>query len=335
MNRLLFGSLLSLCGASIALAGGCSSSSATNSAGDAGPTAPGDAGGDAADAADATSAPDPVAVAASCGAYATAYCALLTKCDSQELIGRFGANANCVPRVTLDCTTRFGLSGIAVTTGALDACTAALPPANCAAVLNDALPTACDYAPGKRANGDPCFDRAQCSSGHCEPAKLGASCGACAEPPALGAKCQTSFQNSGCGAGQICDDTCGKVVALGDACDASNHCGANFFCLNSKCVAGATLGNACNASDPTAAGCVWGEVCAPVCQPVTALEYNTPDCAVARAICGGHAVCDTSCVPPPVEGKPCGASTSFDEKCQWPAVCEGGQCVLGTATSCK
>jgi hypothetical protein len=333
MSRLLFASVIAILGGTLALTGGCSSSSANSAASDASTPAEDATSPEA--GADAPAGPDPQ-IAISCTAYATAYCALLTKCYDAEPVMRFGKKDNCIPRVALDCKTRFGLTDVAVTTTALDACTTALPGASCAGALNDFLPSACDLAAGKRTNGQPCFDRAQCSSGHCEPAKAGASCGACADPPALGAKCSAPFQDNGCGAQQFCEnDTCGKLVALGDACDASNHCGADLSCLKGKCVKAANIGDTCDLADPNAPGCAWAEACNPVCQPITALEYDATECAIARTVCGGHAVCDTTCVPPPVEGKACGTSSTFAEKCQWPSVCEGGQCVLGTSTSCK
>ena len=279
--------------------------------------------------------PDP-AIATSCAGYATAYCALLDKCFDGETISRFGKKANCVPRVTLDCKTRFGLADVAVATTSVDACTAALPAASCTSALENVLPPACTPEKGKRTNGQPCIDRAQCSSGHCQAAKTGA-CGSCADPPALGAKCASSFMETGCDPQQACEsDTCGKIVALGATCDASNHCGAHFSCLKGKCVKAAALGDTCDLADPNAPACDWNEVCQPVCQSINVLEYDTMDCTMGlRLVCGGHATCNTSCVPPPVEGQPCGAATDPAEKCQWPAVCENSQCVLGTATTCK
>ena len=45
-------------------------------------------------------------------------------------------------------------------------------------------------------------------------------------------------------------------------------------------------------------------------QAVNVLEYDAMDCAmIPRSVCGGHATCNTTCVPPPVEGKACGSST--------------------------
>ena len=184
MSKISYGFVVLDVGASVAIAGGCFSknaSDATNTS-DAAPPADMDATSSEAGAdADATPGPDPAAIATSCGAYATAYCAALGTCFDTEPSARFGKKENWC-RASLDCKTRFGLNDVAVETAALDTCTAALPAANCAALLDDVLPAACDYAKGKRANGLPCIDRAQCSSGHCEPT-ANTACGACANPP--------------------------------------------------------------------------------------------------------------------------------------------------------
>ncbi len=338
MSRLGFVSIMSIVSVSFALAAGCSSKATDAKTDDAGPTPTIDAAVDAAVDADGGSAPpDPAAVAAACGRYATALCGLLGKCDENEPISRFGKKENCAPRVTLDCTTRFALRDVAIDVVAVDACATALASAACASVLYDALPAACNLPKGKRANGDACIDRAQCASGHCEAAKSGA-CGTCTDVPAPGAKCRARFMESGCGPGQTCEsDTCGTLVALGDACDPSHHCGAGFSCTKGKCVKAAGIGDTCDLADPNAPSCDWGEVCNPVCQPINVLPYDEPDCAtIPRSVCGGQAACNGSCVAPPVEGKPCNAAGSSEgEKCRWPAVCESGACVLPDASTCR
>ena len=191
-----------------------------------------------------------------CGALARASCTLRDTCTSGGNISRaYGDMAACLERETLACTLGATAPDTGSTTDTIEACVAAYATLACRDFFDNNLPAACEPL-GRRKQNASCTFASQCESGYCNNNKA-ATCGTCANPPAVGASCL----DANCGHGQVCDartDTCVSDELAGAACDNNTQpCGFALACVGNStgvgtCTAETSgLGDACNG---TAAG---------------------------------------------------------------------------------
>src|SRR5579883_572139 len=178
---------------------GCSSkASSTPSANDGGLAVL-----EAGDSADGAPPIDPQVRAAAqtaCTMQANAYCAKLEACYPVDLAIQFNDVASCAAAFALTCTPGLLAKGSLTKPSDVDACTAAIPGADCAALFGrHSPPDACKSKPGALATGAACAFDAQCTGGFCAP-EAGA-CGVCGRRATAGEPCTDT---TACDYGLVC-----------------------------------------------------------------------------------------------------------------------------------
>lgn len=292
-----------------------------------------------------------------CGDLAAAFCDKANSCASVFVSLEYGDVATCTTRFKASCLVGLSAPSTASTPTDTAACAAAAKSASCAALLDNATPTACLPKAGGLDDGKPCHESSQCKSTFCA-VPPDATCGICAAKPAAGGSCKTN----GCPAGLKCssNDTCNAPAAVGGTCSDSIPCASGGNCFGGKCVADvATEGAACNSMN------------GPVCDGAKGLFCITNKCVkpkvnAAGAECGydvdtatrtvtGLTLCGKSgwckgldvmamppvfkgkCEPAAADGAPCIADSAFDKGpgCIAPAECVASKCQLADNATCK
>ncbi|HUJ57282.1 MAG TPA: hypothetical protein VLX92_02270 [Kofleriaceae bacterium] len=260
-------------------------------------------------------------VAASCTALAQASCNLRQSCsDGGNITHSFGDMATCLQREALACRLAMQAPDTGDTPDAVAACVAAYSTLGCADFFDNNLPAAC-APPGGRAAGQACAFASQCQSGYCGHDKT-ASCGTCADPPAVGAPCR----DASCFRGQICDSrtlTCVSDELAGAACDNNTQpCGFALSCDGNSngsfgvCTAQTgTLGESCSGTPEVN------------CDTKANLSCTGP---------AGSRTCEIATYA--ADGQPCGAQPDGNVSCAAGGECYGAAgtiALAGAPGTCK
>lgn len=267
-----------------------------------------------------------------CAQYASALTSFMSRCGGSNV----GVNE---ARMKLACASALSVNGTSITPQNVSACANAVKDLSCTGDFDEIA--ACDFPPGKLADGTACVSSDQCASEWCKQGD--ATCGVCTARVAIGGTCTS---DSRCVAGATC--SAGKCVAevknpAGGSCDSAKgeSCQSGLYCdfSTDTCKAYVAAGGACSTSarcqqdltcDPTSKTCV---------KPTLAAEGQTCSFTVR---CQSGLVCDPSAmkcakltmVPP---GGTCGGALQRCEegscneatnKCPT-VIPDGGACVAG------
>jgi len=242
------------------------------------------------------------------------------------------------------CVGTLGATDTANTPVHTEGCAQATPDQTCDDYFLGNVPTACMPPSGPRDAGSDCAVSGQCATAYCLVPKT-TVCGACNEPPGLGASC---FNND-CGPGFLCDKVsvlCVAPVAASGACDDSSACAPGLTCLGNTntalgaCVALATLGASCDLANGGSrcdsrmglyCNTVAGKICAVVATASASQVCGTVDGGVID--CLAQSFCEKpadsaagTCVAPAGDGDAC--DTLNGPICTAPSRCvftaEGG-----------
>jgi hypothetical protein len=217
-------------------------------------------------------------VAQACADVALARCSQGSECTLPEgttgtgfnILENYGEDPQtCIARQTLACTDGLIAPGTGNSPTKVEACVAEFGGYTCQKFFDNQPPTECAVT-GSHANGASCTFNGQCLSGYCQGTKTSV-CGACADPPAVGADCSASV----CWQGQRClasTQKCAAVVAMNGVCDATHPCDRGFVCFGAD-AATSTSGTC------LAAGTHVGQSCGgtlPACDPTLGLYCGGP-----------------------------------------------------------
>jgi hypothetical protein len=272
--------------------------------------------------------------AQTCLGFADTLCTKLASCSAARVRSVYGELDVCTARTAASCLASLGGAEGTAASAAIAGCTFALDSGGCDALLDHALPDACQLAPGPRADGATCNSAAQCASTRCAYV-VDALCGVCTPLAALGAACTS---DGDCPSGAICGGGACRVPSpTGAACDAAQRCAYPGVCAAPGCVAAIGLGEPCSLSDDRCdrqAGLFCGAAgrCEPWLnsQPGEACD-QTP---AGWAACSGGSSCIANrCEGPIPDGSPCVPDQA--PFCLAPAQCLGSVCTLASAVSCS
>jgi hypothetical protein len=174
-------------------------------------------------------------VAASGCEHAVALCNKVAECAPFLLKAIYGDLTGCADRLTRACTEQATSNGSGMTRDKLLACETALSAATCNDLFGNNIP-GCTFH-GTFADGSPCGDNSQCTSGFCNTG--GNLCGTCEGKQPAGAAC-ASGSNDQCQSGLVCSSgkTCATPGVVGGACDDKTQpCLTGAFCTNAKTCA--------------------------------------------------------------------------------------------------
>lgn len=250
-------------------------------------------------------------VEASCAASAKSACDKLASCSPPLLAYAFGDAPHCEREVLGACRARYGGEAHVAAPPACDyakkACEELDVLVFTTAFDGRVLLGQCPVTPGTRPEGERCVGGGDCASGVCSSGSVssGIACGTCSVAAGEGARCSAP---DACAAGLTCayDGICRRVVAVGEACDATHACAGDDFstkCKDGVCVARGREGAPCG--------------------------QGTVGCDLARGFaCGSSNTCVA--IELPAAGAPCGTNVATDMPfavCRGGAVCVNGTCV--------
>lgn len=201
------------------------------------------------------------------------------------------------------CVTGLKYPGDGVTADTLNGCAAALKSSSCRG--SNPASDSCAAKTGTLADGTACNSDSQCVSGYCKYAAPVSDGGATPD----------------CG-------TCSPSVALGKACQTTDHCVIGSLCVGSTCVAFGTVdvGGDCAASGTAdTRACKSGLVCNSQSKKCTALAGAGVACAASSDCQLGLACINKVCATELTAGMAC-AATATGDGCAPGLICD----VLGT-----
>jgi hypothetical protein len=277
-----------------------------------------------------------------CKAFSVALCNRLAACASSAISSSYGDLATCTARNTSVCLTRQQTTDVVSSATGLGPCTQLLPNVDCSALLDNALPSGCRYAPGARPDGQSCSDDGQCASTRCSRA-ADAMCGVCAELAPAEAACNA---DSDCASGLVCttDQVCRAPSVMAASCDAAHPCVFPLSCANAHCGAALASGASCDPANDqcdhyaSLACSAAPSTCSPwlQAQPGQACGYTS----TGWAVCTGGGTCRIasgaiagSCDTPLADGAACVVGSG--PACLTLARCIGGVCRLPSPGECS
>ena len=280
-----------------------------------------------------------------CSDSAKAQCMKLDQCRHNGTTLVYGNLGTCITRLQAQCNTALAAANTGNSPSAVEDCVKAVPGESCQDYLQGNPVAACRAKSGSVSAGGACTFSAQCQSAFCALLK-GTACGTCANPPNVGDPCT----DTGCSYNQACSGNlvCANWVAAGGACDKSNPCAPNTWCVTAAgatagtCRASiATVGAACDPKHETTAGCDFTNL-GLRCNSMTmkcesaVLVNEAEACGVINGVdnvCQAGAGCfgqPAACVAAATEGSSC--DTMMGPPCLSPARCVTGS--TGTAGTC-
>jgi len=249
-------------------------------------------------------------VTLACSGKTTAGGSATSACDDYFQIAFTGSCSGNVPlpasevariqaRFDTLCNEALALPGMAITSGGLESCVAAIKAGGCSVADGQQPNGPCTFSAGSLASGTSCLTDDQCQSGACtagNEAPDGGTvlCGTCSTPVAVGQSCASG---QSCGPSAVCNGpigtsgpTCATITfgAVGAACnDSSTECNAGLYCEPStqKCAAPGDSGTACD----TDQACTSPLVCPPAASPGASTTCQSP--GAAGAACSEDAGC--------------------------------------------
>ncbi len=250
---------------------------------------------------------------AACTDIANARCSRIASCSSTALTYWFPDMGTCQSVFVASCMGALAAPSTGATSAWVETCSQTI--ANASAwscddfLFNQNIPTACVVPAGTLASGAACAFDTQCQSSFCAIVP-GAACGTCAAATQPG-------------------DSCAELTACATPQTGSEACEPS----NKQCVAFASLGQACGASQPCAAGlsCTGAGMCAPALATVKAdCPTSGPGCDFFQDLtCNSQSGCEP--VPFVAAAQPCGYIQYENVSCEGGAQCIGGVCVAAAA----
>ena len=293
-----------------------------------------------------------------CAAFASARCERYQACLPARFAGLYSSLSDCEAATAATCPDEQGAPGTTRTSEQLATCATDTSAQSCADWLNES-PASCAPA-GTFANGTACEYDSQCVSTYCSRAAE-SWCGTCKARDEAEAACNAS--QGSCVSGLRCGYTCpgGSTCAAADkaflcltpkaegaACTSVSECQGDLSCLGGVCSKGKGLGEACDASAPSACdpsadlSCVTGAAGASCVKNSYAVANASCNSATAN-YCSTNGACDGSdghlvngtpgkCMGPGADGEAC----SSDHLCRSPSLCLGAKCVAPVrAATCQ
>ncbi len=293
-----------------------------------------------------------------CAEYASAINTYTTRCGGSTR----GLNES---RMKAACLSALSLNGSSITPQTLSSCANAVKSLTCGSDLEDT--GACNFPPGKLADGTSCVSDEQCASENCK--KVDNTCGVCSARIAIGGACESSGD---CVDGARC--TAGKCVAeirnpVGGSCDATKgeYCQSGLYCDYSTkiCKAYGAAGAACSLTMPCGSGltcdatsktcvavtlaaegqacstslrCQSGLACDPTAAKCVKVTIVAPggDCGGSLQVCQQGSCNETTKKCPTIipDGGACGTNDP-SKVCDAYASCVDGKCALLGQVVCK
>ena len=270
-----------------------------------------------------------------CYAFAKARCRKLMSCSRLGFDIAEGPETACLGRTTRRCLYDRAPKESGVSLEALAKCTSAIESASCTDVVADTV-AACERAPGKIGNGQPCVFDGQCESQFCarEPDE---PCGKCEPGRKEGEDCKLGRCGSADGL-RCVEGKCVKPRAKGDACASTAECLGNLVCFDGKCSPPSSAGKPCDPAGKDAPDCdaaegLFCEAQSKTCKPLTVSpEGRECGAAVPHKRCYSDARCvDGRCARMIRTGDPC---TKTGPGCSEPAQCIEGRCIIPDVANC-
>jgi hypothetical protein len=268
-----------------------------------------------------------------CHDWAQAFCERDQSCDPTSFQSSYRDQAACVLIEARACAADYGAPDVVDTPQMQRACGAALAKMSCNEFLNGAGSSACEAAPGRRKDGEPCTTPLQCHGLVC--AYQGeAECGRCLTLANAGEVCSG---DDDCASSVCTHGRCGAWVPEGKPCAGTAECSGYLVCREGKCAQAPGENGDCSLS---------GEICGPgltctearVCQRDRLVDAgercgSRPDgsMAVCRAgsECGSGAICEKQ----PRSGEAC---TVVGPRCaDLDQSCLGGKCRRREPSRCS
>lgn len=336
---------MAMCVASLGVqACGDSASTTSGTGGGGGTGGSGGAGGGHADGGPDGGTPDGgtpdggATTETACAETANALCGRISTCASYFAAVLFGDMATCVEIAKTSCIASLRAKDTGATPAKLAQCARDLETASCTDVLSHNPPASCRPA-GPIADGMPCGDDWQCSSGVCAIAGNG-NCGTCARRSMPSGPCGLG-RDEECAYGEICEaQICRLPVAGGGSCAGNQRCAHPYVCgAGDTCVMGGGPGAPCMAGR----GCAdyQGLWCPPTINTCAAIQIADPGMPCGLLGAGQYAACKGAgasrcnlapgtmmgiCPRPALPGEACSAAVS----CRTGAVCAP----MGTTSIC-
>jgi len=281
----------------------------------------------------------------------TAICTKIDSCAPFYVDLTWPDVTTCASRTGIGVASTLAESSSGWTPSAIESCSKAIASASCSDVLDNNLPSVCNSPAGKLAVGMPCGDSSQCQSTYCNTGPMGI-CGTCAAARgAAGAPC---YGNDDCAYGSVCvgadsstptPGACAQPAATGADCDTTAHpCEGTLVCKGTRCAAPDEAGASCSQGTCDSVAGLECQIATGqttgTCAKVSLATAGSPCGLINGAItaCSGGGTCVLStnttgtCKAAIADGMPCNASTP--PGCLDPAVCTGGQCTVPDPSSC-